>query len=54
MGIAYLGIGTGGALVPLIAAALEKNCGWHVSLAGLGIIAVVIAFPWYFFLRDLR
>ena len=51
MGIAYLGIGTGGALVPLIAAALEKNYGWHVSLAGLGIIAVVIAFPMVFFLK---
>jgi sugar phosphate permease len=51
MGIAYLGIGTGGAVVPLIAAALEKNYGWHTSLAGLGIIAVIIAFPMVFFLR---
>jgi MFS family permease len=51
MGIAYLGIGTGGALVPLIAAALEKSWGWHVSLAGLGVIAMLIAFPMVFFLR---
>jgi MFS family permease len=51
MGIAYLGIGTGGAIVPLIAAALEKNYGWHTSLAALGVIAVVIAFPMVFFLR---
>jgi sugar phosphate permease len=51
MGIAYLGIGTGGAVVPLIAAALERNYGWHNSLAGLGIIAVIIAFPMVFFLR---
>jgi len=51
MGIAYLGIGTGGALVPLIAAALEKNYGWHNSLAGLGVIAVIIAFPMVYFLR---
>lgn len=51
MGIAYLGIGTGGAVVPLIAAALERHYGWHNSLAALGIIAVIIAFPMVFFLR---
>ncbi len=51
MGIAYLGIGTGGALVPLIAAALEKHYGWHVSLAGIGVIAMLISFPMVFFLR---
>ena len=51
MGIAYLGIGTGGALVPLIAAALEKNYGWHNSLAALGVIAVIISFPMVYFLR---
>ena len=51
MGIAYLGIGTGGAVVPLIAAALERNYGWHNSLAAVGIIAVIIAFPMVFFLR---
>jgi sugar phosphate permease len=51
MGIAYLGIGTGGAVVPLIAAALERSYGWHNSLAALGIIAVIIAFPMVYFLR---
>ena len=51
MGIAYLGIGTGGALVPLIAAALERNYGWHISLAALGVIAVIISFPMVYFLR---
>lgn len=51
MGIAYLGIGTGGAVVPLIAAALERHYGWHTSLAALGVIAVVIAFPMVYFLR---
>jgi sugar phosphate permease len=51
MGIAYLGIGTGGAVVPLIAAALEKHYGWHNSLAALGVIAVIIAFPLVYFLR---
>jgi MFS family permease len=51
MGIAYLGIGTGGAMVPLIAAYLERNYGWHASLAALGVIAVIIAFPMVYFLR---
>ena len=51
MGIAYLGIGTGGAVVPLIAAALERHWGWHTSLAGLGVIAMIIAFPMVFFLK---
>ncbi len=51
MGIAYLGIGAGGALVPLIAAALEKNFGWHNSLAALGIMVVLIAFPMVFFIK---
>jgi MFS family permease len=51
MGIAYLGIGTGGAMVPLIAAYLERNYGWHSSLAALGVIAVIIAFPMVYLLR---
>lgn len=52
MGIAYLGIGTGGALVPLISAALEKNLGWHMALATLGFLIVLIAFPMAFFIRE--
>jgi sugar phosphate permease len=51
MGIAYLGIGTGGAVVPLIAAGLEKNYGWHNSLAVIGILVVLIAFPLVFFIK---
>lgn len=51
MGIAYLGIGAGGAIVPLISAALEKNLGWHNSLASLGILVVLIAFPMVYFIR---
>jgi sugar phosphate permease len=52
MGIAYLGIGTGGALVPLISAGLEKNLGWHLALAILGVLVVLTAFPMAFFIRD--
>jgi sugar phosphate permease len=51
MGIAYLGIGTGGALVPLIAAELEKNRGWHNSLAAIGVLAVILAFPMVYFIK---
>lgn len=52
MGIAYLGIGTGGAVVPLIAANLEKQVGWHYALAILGLLIVVIALPLAYFIRD--
>lgn len=52
MGIAYLGIGTGGALVPLISAGLEKNFGWHLALMALGVLVIVIAFPLAFFIKD--
>ena len=51
MGIAYLGIGAGGAIVPLIAAGLEKNYGWHNSLAALGVLVILIAFPMVFFIK---
>jgi MFS family permease len=51
MGIAYLGIGTGGALVSLIAAGIEKNYGWHNSLAALGILVIIIAFPMVYFIK---
>ena len=52
MGIAYLGIGTGGALVPLIAAGLERNIGWHLALTSLGVLIIIIAFPLAFFIKE--
>jgi sugar phosphate permease len=52
MGIAYLGIGTGGFLVPLIAAGLINNVGWRLALISLGIIIVLVALPLAFFIRD--
>jgi len=52
MGIAYLGIGAGGALVPLISAGLEKNFGWHLALTALGVLVILIAFPLAFFIKD--
>lgn len=52
MGIAYLGIGAGGAFAPQIIRALEGNLGWHLALASLGILVVLIAFPMAFFIKD--
>jgi sugar phosphate permease len=52
MGIAYLGIGTGGAVVPLLSAGLEKNLDWHLALITLGALIIVIAFPMAFFIKD--
>jgi len=52
MGIAYLGIGTGGALVPLMSTLLEKNLGWHLALTSLGLIVILFSFPLAFFFRE--
>ncbi len=52
MGIAYLGVGTGGALVPLCSAGLEKELGWHLALAALGILIVLIALPMAWFIKE--
>jgi MFS family permease len=51
MGIAYLGIGTGGALVPQIAAGLERHFGWHIALSSLGFLIIFVAFPMSFFIK---
>ncbi|HUX96518.1 MAG TPA: MFS transporter [Bacteroidales bacterium] len=51
MGIAYLGIGTGGALVPQIAAGLEKTVGWHNALASLGVLIILFALPMVYFIK---
>jgi nitrate/nitrite transporter NarK len=45
MGIAYLGIGAGGALVPLVSVQLVHAFGWHIALRVLGAIIVVVALP---------
>jgi MFS family permease len=45
MGIAYLGIGAGGALVPLVASRLQHELGWHHALLTLGVLIVLLAVP---------
>jgi sugar phosphate permease len=45
MGVAYLGIGLGGAIVPFLANWLTNHFGWRGSLQAVGVLIVVIAFP---------
>jgi sugar phosphate permease len=52
MGIAYLGIGVGGALVPLVSNALTQALGWRGALRALGLAMIAIAFPAAFFVRE--
>ena len=44
MGIAYIGIGVGGALVPLLAHALTESLGWRTALQVIGVLMIAIAF----------
>ncbi len=52
MGIAYLGIGVGGALVPLLAHALTEALGWRAALRMIGVLMIAIAFPLAYFVRE--
>ncbi|MDQ2665530.1 MAG: MFS transporter [Gemmatimonadota bacterium] len=52
MGFAYLGIGLGGALVPLVAVRLVAAFGWHATLAILGAAIIVIALPLALFVPE--
>ncbi|HXK08278.1 MAG TPA: MFS transporter [Vicinamibacteria bacterium] len=52
MGVAYLGIGVGGALVPLLAHALIESLGWRPALKVLGGLMIAVAFPFAFFVRE--
>jgi sugar phosphate permease len=52
MGFAYLGIGIGGAIVPLLAYRLTNAFGWHTALQVLGVLMVVVAFPCAWFVKE--
>ena len=54
MGIAYLGIGVGGAIVPLLSAWLTGRFAWRVSLQLVGVLIVLIAFPLAFVVPERR
>jgi sugar phosphate permease len=52
MGFAYLGIGVGGALVPLLSKWLTDEFGWRGSLRTIGVIMIVLALPMAYFVKD--
>jgi sugar phosphate permease len=52
MGFAYVGIGVGGTLVPLLSARLVAAFGWRDALQALGILIIVLAFPFAYFVRE--
>jgi MFS family permease len=52
MGIAYLGIGVGGTFAPQIAAKLESSFSWNFSLAGLGVLVILVSMPMVFFIKE--
>ena len=52
MGIAYLGIGIGGAIVPLLANSLIQRLGWQMALMTLGVLMILISFPLAFFVKE--
>jgi len=54
MGVAYLGIGVGGALVPILAHALTTAFGWRGALRWLGVLMIAVAFPPVYFVKDSR
>ena len=45
MGFAYLGIGIGGAAVPLLSVWLTQMFGWRTALEALGIVIIVFSLP---------
>ena len=52
MGFAYLGIGVGGAVVPLLAHWLTVEFGWRAALQILGVLVMAIAFPMAWFVEE--
>src|SRR5689334_19398459 len=52
MGFAYLGIGVGGALVPLLSARLIAAFGWRGALQTLGILIIALALPFAYFVKE--
>src|SRR5436190_2336320 len=52
MGFAYLGIGLGGALAPLLADWLTQHFGWPAALRAMGLLMIVLALPLAFFVRE--
>ncbi len=52
MGFAYLGIGVGGAIVPLLAYWLTQTYGWRGALRILGVLMIIVALPCAWFVSE--
>lgn len=52
MGLAYLGVGFGGASVPWISASLNRHYGWHTGLRALGILVIVLSLPFVVVMKE--
>lgn len=52
MGFAYLGIGVGGAIAPLLSNWLTQQFGWQGALRTLGVLVVLISLPLAFFIKE--
>jgi MFS family permease len=52
MAFAYLGIGVGGAIAPLLSNRLTQQFGWQGALRTLGILVVLLALPLAFFIKE--
>src|SRR6059058_4412425 len=53
MGVAYLGIGIGGALVPFLAVWLTRAVGWQGALQILGALIILVALPLALFVKEI-
>jgi len=52
MGIAYIGIGVGGMLVPQISRFLNMEFGWQNAMMLLGFLMILFALPLVWFVKD--
>src|SRR6516225_570179 len=52
MGFAYLGIGVGGAAVPLISYRLSQAFGWRTALEALGLLIIVLSLPMVLLIKE--
>src|SRR5215831_10810535 len=52
MGFAYLGIGIGGAAVPILSYWLVQSLGWRSALQVLGVMIIVISLPLVVLIRE--
>src|SRR5215469_17798359 len=52
MGFAYLGIGVGGAAVPLLSVRLTQMYGWRTALETLGVVIIAISLPMVLLVKE--